>query len=195
MALHAGDAVPDTRGDYLAAPLNRLSRLLSTGHGGQILLSQTVQQLTRDALHEGVELRDLGEHRLRDLLEPERVYQLLHLGVPADFLPLASLNTRRHNLPLQPTPFLGRERAVDEVVDRLSRPDIRLLTLTGPGGIGKTRLAFQAAAELLDAFADGIFFVPLASLLTRRSCRPLLQVPLRFARRPVVPSPTSSERS
>ncbi len=164
MALHAGDALPDSRGDYLAAPLNRLSRLLSTGHGGQILLSQGVQQLSRGALPPGTELRDLGQHRLRDLLEPERVYQLVHPDVLSNFPPLKSLDARPNNLPLQPTPFLGREREVSEVVDRLGRPDVRLLTMTGPGGIGKTRLALQAAAELLDDFADGVFFVPLAPL-------------------------------
>jgi predicted ATPase/class 3 adenylate cyclase len=164
MALHAGEAVPDERGDYLAAPLNRLSRLLATGHGGQILLSQAVQQLSRDALPEGVELRDLGEHRLRDLLDPERVFQLLHPDLPADFPPLRSLEHRPHNLPRQPTPFLGREREVGEVVDLLRRDDVQLLTLVGPGGTGKTRLALQAAAELVDGFADGVFFASLATL-------------------------------
>ena len=89
MALHAGEAEPDARGDYLAAPLNRLSRLLAAGHGGQILLTQAVQQLARGALPPGVELRDLGEHRLRDLLEPEHVYQLLHPDLPIDFPPLS----------------------------------------------------------------------------------------------------------
>src|SRR5215207_520287 len=164
MALHAGEAIPDERGDYLAAPLNRLSRLLSTGYSGQILLSQTVQQLTRGAFPEGVELRDLGEHRLRDLLEPERVFQLLHPDLPDEFPPLKSLEHRPNNLPLQPTPFLGREHEVQQIVDLLHRPEVRFLTLTGPGGTGKTRLALQAAAELLDDFADGVFFVPLASL-------------------------------
>jgi predicted ATPase/class 3 adenylate cyclase len=164
MALHAGEAVPDEGGDYLAAPLNRLSRLLATGHGGQILLSQAVQQLARGALPERVEPRDLGAHRLRDLLEPERVFQLLHPDLPSDFPPLKSLESRPNNLPRQPTPFLGREREVGEVVDLLRRDDVQLLTLVGPGGTGKTRLAMQAAAELVDGFADGVFFVPLAAL-------------------------------
>ncbi|MCE3275763.1 MAG: hypothetical protein K0R13_1618 [Propionibacteriaceae bacterium] len=164
MALHAGEAVPDARGDYLAAPLNRLARLLAAGHGGQILLSQTVQQLTRGALPDGVELRDLGEHRLRDLLEPERVFQLVHPDLPGDFPPLKSLEIRPNNLPLQPTPFLGREQEVEHVVELLNRPEVRFLTLTGPGGTGKTRLALQTAAESLDDFRDGVFFVPLASL-------------------------------
>jgi predicted ATPase len=164
MALHAGEAIPDARGDYLAAPLNRLSRLLSTGYGGQILLSQTVQQLTRGALPDGSTLRDLGEHRLRDLLEPERVFQLVHSDLPDEFPPLKSLENRPNNLPLQPTPFLGREHEVEQVVALVRRPEVRFLTLIGPGGTGKSRLAVQAAAELLDDFADGVYFVPLASL-------------------------------
>ena len=164
MALHAGEAQPDARGDYLAAPLNRLSRLLSTGHGGQILLSQAVQQLTRDALPPGAELRDLGERRLRDLLEPERIFQLLHPDLPDRFPPLKIPGSRPNNLPRQPTSFLGREDEVRHVVDLLRREDVELLTVTGPGGMGKTRLALQAAAELLDDFTEGVFFVPLAPL-------------------------------
>jgi predicted ATPase/class 3 adenylate cyclase len=164
MALHVGEAVPDARGDYLAPVLNRLSRLLSSGSGAQILLSQAVQQLVRGALPDNVALQDLGEYRLRDLLEPERIYQVLHPDLPNQFPLLKSLEHRPHNLPLQATPFLGREREVGEVVELLQRPDVRLLTLTGPGGIGKSRLALQAAAELLDDFPDGVYFVPLAPL-------------------------------
>src|SRR5215218_9558561 len=155
MALHAGEAEPDTRGDYLAAPLNRLSRLLSAGHGGQILLSQTVQQLSRGALPAGTELLDLGDHRLRDLLHPD---------LPTDFPPLQTLAGHPNNLPHQPTPLLGRERELGEVADLLRREDVHLVTLTGPGGVGKTRLALQAAADLLEVFADGAFFVELAPL-------------------------------
>src|SRR4051812_13174442 len=99
MALHAGEAVPDAHGDYLAAPLNRLARLLAAGHGSQILLSQAVQQLSRGALPAGSGLRDLGEHRLRDLLEPEHVFQLLHSDFPDQFPPLKSLENRPNNLP------------------------------------------------------------------------------------------------
>jgi predicted ATPase/class 3 adenylate cyclase/Tfp pilus assembly protein PilF len=164
MALHAGEAIPDARGDYLAAPLNRLSRLLSAGYGEQILLSQVVQQLTRGALPPGADLRHLGEHRLRDLLEPEHVFQLLHPDLPDRFPPLKSLGSRPNNLPRQPTAFVGREAEVRQVVDLLRREEVELLTLTGPGGTGKTRLALQAAAELLEDFADGVFFVPLAPL-------------------------------
>ncbi|HZA98709.1 MAG TPA: AAA family ATPase, partial [Gemmatimonadales bacterium] len=164
MALHAGEAEPDQRGDYLTAPLNRLSRLVPTGHGGQILLTQAVQQLSRGTLPSESELRDLGEHRLRDLLEPERVFQLLHPDLPADFPPLTSLNIRPHNLPLQPTPFLGREQDIEQVIELLRRPEVRFLTMTGPGGTGKSRLALQVAVELLDDFPDGVFFVTLASI-------------------------------
>jgi predicted ATPase/class 3 adenylate cyclase len=164
MALHAGEAEPDARGDYLAAPLNRLSRLLSAGHGNQILLSQAVQQLTRGALPADSKLQDLGEHRLRDLLEPERVYQLLHPDLPAAFPPLESLAGRPNNLPHQPTALLGRERELREIDGFLRREEVRLVTLTGPGGVGKTRLALQAAADLLEVFPDGAFFIELAPL-------------------------------
>ena len=99
-------------GDYLAPGLNRLSRLLAAGHGGQVLLSLATQDLARDALPAGASLRDLGEHPLRDLYRPERVFQLLHPDLPADFPPIRTLATRPNNLPLQPTPFLGREEQV-----------------------------------------------------------------------------------
>lgn len=164
MALHAGEAEPDDRDDYHAPALNRLSRLLAAGHGGQVLLSLAVQQLARDVLPKGCSLRDLGEHRLRDLLEPVRVFQLLHPNLPGDFPLLRSLDARPNNLPRQPSPFLGREREVDEVVLMLRDDHMRLLTLTGTGGSGKTRLALQAAAEVLDTFPEGVSFVPLAPL-------------------------------
>ncbi len=164
MALHAGEATPDERGDYLAAPLNRLARLLATGHGGQVLVSQAVQQLARDALPAGATLDDLGEHRLRDLLDPEHVFQVRHPDLPDRFPGLRSLDARHHNLPRQPTPFFGREREVREVVDLMQSGTIQLLTLTGPGGTGKTRLAIQVASELVDHFPDGVFLVELAPL-------------------------------
>jgi predicted ATPase/class 3 adenylate cyclase len=163
MALHTAAATPQN-GDYLAPGLNRLARLLAAGHGGQVLVSLATQDLARDALPSGADLRDLGEHSLRDLYRPERVFQLLHPDLPAEFPPIRTLATRPNNLPLQPTPFLGREEQVARVVDLLSRDDIRLLTITGPGGVGKTRLALQAAANMLDAFPDGAWFVDLSPL-------------------------------
>jgi predicted ATPase/class 3 adenylate cyclase len=163
MALHAGEAMVQNE-EYQGPLLYRSARLLAVGHGAQILLSETAATLSRDALPPGTDLRELGEHRLPDLLEPECVFQLLHPDLPDAFPPLRTLETRPHNLPTQATPFLGREREVAEVVALLWSSNARLVTLTGPGGTGKTRLALQAAAELLDAFPDGVFFVPLAAL-------------------------------
>ena len=163
MALHTAAVTPQD-GDYLAPGLNRLSRLLAAAHGGQVLLSLATQDLARDTLPAGASLRDLGEHPLRDLYRSERVFQLLHPDLPADFPSIRTLATRPNNLPLQPTPFLGREDQVAQVVDLLSRDDVRLLTITGPGGVGKTRLALQAAADRLEDFPDGVWFVDLSTL-------------------------------
>ena len=164
MALHAGEASPDPTGDYLAPALNRLARLLAGGSGGQILLSQTIQLLVRGSLPQGAELRDLGEHRLRDLLEPEHVFQLLHPDLPAEFPPLHTLDARPHNLPVQLTPLIGRDGAIARICSMLERDGARLVTLTGPGGTGKTRLALAVAAELLDHFPDGAWLVDFAHL-------------------------------
>jgi predicted ATPase/class 3 adenylate cyclase len=163
MALHTAAATPRD-GDYLAPGLNRLARLLAAAHGDQVLLSLATQDLTRDALPPEASLRDLGEHPLRDLFRPERVFQLLHPDLQADFPPLHTLATRPNNLPLQPTPFLGREEQVQAIVARLRRDAVRLLTITGPGGVGKTRLALQVAADLVETFPKGVWFVDLSAL-------------------------------
>jgi predicted ATPase/class 3 adenylate cyclase len=168
MALHAGEALPDERGDYLAACLNRLARMLSAGHGGQILLSEAVLTLARGQLPPESVSRDLGIHRLKDLLEPERITQLVHPHLPTDLPRLRTLDAHPHNLPVQPTAILGREREVAEVEDLLGRPEVRLVTLTGPGGTGKTRLALQVAAEVVEQVPDGVWFVPLAALTDPR---------------------------
>jgi predicted ATPase/DNA-binding CsgD family transcriptional regulator len=137
---------------------------MSAGHGGQVLLSQTTRDIVEHDLPEGVSLQDLGAHRLKDLQRPSHLYQLVIAGLPADFPPLGTLDTHPHNLPVQPTPFLGREQVVATVQHLLHREDIRLLTLTGPGGIGKTRLGLQVAADEAFRFADGVYFVNLAPL-------------------------------
>jgi len=163
MALHTGSA-DERRGDYFGPPVNRVARLLSAGHGGQVLLSSATQELVRDTLPEGARLRDLGERRLKDLFRPERVFQLIAPELPTSFPPLKTLDARINNLPAQPTPLVGRERELKEVCDLLRGEGVRLLTLTGPGGIGKTRLGLQVAAELLDEFEDGVFFAALAPI-------------------------------
>jgi predicted ATPase/class 3 adenylate cyclase len=163
MALHIG-AAEERDGDYFGPPVNRVARLLSAAHGGQVLLSAATHEMVRDQLPARMSLAQLGEHRLKDLFRPERVFQLSAPGLPVEFPPLRTLDTYRNNLPLQPTPLVGREKEVSEVCNLLRGTETRLLTLTGPGGTGKTRLALQAAADLLDDFPDGTFFVQLATL-------------------------------
>src|SRR5579863_6445856 len=163
MALHTG-AAQSRNDDYFGPTLNRVARVLSTGYGGQVLLSATTQELARDSLPAGTSVKDLGEHALKDLLRPEHVYQLVIPDLPGDFPPLKSLERHPHNLPMQPTPFVGREQEMLNLCELLRRPDVRLVTLTGPAGVGKTRLALQVAAELSDLFADGVFLVPLAAV-------------------------------
>src|SRR4051812_34741895 len=163
MAVHTG-AAEERRGDYYGPPLNRAARLMSAGHGGQVLLSQATYELIRDTPPDGATFVDLGEHRLKDLIRPERVFQLAGTGIPSNFPPLVSLDARPHNLPLQVTPLLGREQDVQAVRSLLLSDDVRLVTLTGPGGTGKTRLGLQVAADLLEYFEDGAFVVELAPI-------------------------------
>jgi len=165
MVLEAGEAESDANGNYLSASFNRLSRLLEICHGGQILVSQMVQQLTREQLPTAASLRDLGEHRLPDLLKPERVFQLLHPDLPRAFPSLRSLDAPRHNLPIQFTSLVGREDEIQRIGALIEREGARLVTLTGPGGTGKTRLALAVGIDVLDAFHDGVWFVDLAPLL------------------------------
>jgi predicted ATPase/class 3 adenylate cyclase len=163
MALHTGVA-EERDEDYFGPTLNRVARLLSAGHGGQILLSLATRELVQDGLPDDSGLRDLGERRLKDLSSPERVFQITAPGLRSEFPPLKTLDIRRNNLPAQPTPLVGRERELEEVLALLRRSYVRLLTFTGPGGTGKTRLGLQAAAELTDEFEDGVFFVALAAV-------------------------------
>jgi predicted ATPase/class 3 adenylate cyclase len=161
MALHTG-AAEARGGDYFGPALNRIARLLAIGHGGQVLLSQTTADLMQEEKHSAVSLRPLGSHRLRDLQRPEQVYQLMHPELPADFPPLKSLDSLPNNLPRQLTRFIGREHEIAEVKRLLSTT--ALLTLTGAGGCGKSRLALQVAAYLLEEYADGVWLVELAAL-------------------------------
>jgi predicted ATPase/class 3 adenylate cyclase len=168
MGLHSGEA-EERDGDYFGPSVNRTARLMSAGHGGQVLLSHTTQQLVREQLPPAIELRDMGRHSLKDLAQPEHIFQTVAPLLAADFPPLRTLNIRLNNLPSQVTPFIGRDREVSAVQDLISpnhqaTRDVRLLTLTGPGGTGKTRLALQVAANLLDEFKDGVFFVDLSTI-------------------------------
>lgn len=149
-------------GDYYGTAINRCARLRAIAHGGQTLLGQATYEMIQGDLPEGTSLRSLGAHRLKDLQRPEQVYQLLHPDLPSEFPPLNSLEARPNNLPQQVTSFIGREREMAEVKRLLETT--RLLTLTGPGGTGKTRLALQVAADLIDPFENGVFFVDLAPI-------------------------------
>jgi predicted ATPase/class 3 adenylate cyclase len=148
--------------DFFGTAVNRAARIMSAAHGGQVLVSQAVAELVRARLPEGVTLRDLGLVRLRDLAEPERVYQVVHATLRTEFPPLRSLEATPNNLPHQVTSFVGRERVLVEAGALLA--GTRLLTLVGTGGLGKTRLSLQLAADVLDDFPDGVWFVELAPL-------------------------------
>lgn len=161
MGLHTGSA-ESRDSDYFGPVLNRVSRLLAAAHGGQILLTLATEELVRDHLPEGVTLRDLGERRLRDLNRPERVFQAVSADLQADFPALRSLEIFPNNLPVQLTSFIGREKEMTEVKRLLGTT--HLLTLTGTGGTGKTRLSMQVAADLLDQFPDGVWLIELATL-------------------------------
>lgn len=173
MGLHAGEA-QQRGGDYYGTAVNRAARLMAAAHGGQVLLSDAVAAIVGDRLPEGATLRDLGEHRLKDLQRPQRVFQLRHPSLPGQFPPIASLNQRRTNLPSQPTVFVGRQEELDDVKNLLTDASVRLLTLLGPGGTGKTRLALQSGAELIDRFGDGAFFVDLAPIRDPQAILPAI---------------------
>ncbi len=163
MGIHTGEAELQVKGDYHGyLAMSRVQRLMSAGHGGQVLISTATQELIRDDLPKGINLRDLGEKRLKDLIRPERLYQLIIPDLNTEFPPLKTLEIYRHNLPAQMTSFIGREHEIAEVKNHLTTH--RLVTLTGSGGTGKTRLSLQVAADLLDSFPDGVWFVELASI-------------------------------
>jgi predicted ATPase/class 3 adenylate cyclase len=163
MGIHTGTAQLNDEKQYSGyATLASTQRIMSTGHGGQVLLSGATRELVRDMLPINSELQDLGEKRLKDLLRAEHLYQLNIVGLLATFPPLKTLDLFANNLPVQLTSFIGRENEIAEVKQELESH--RLVTLTGSGGTGKTRLSLQVAAELLDHFDHGVWFVELAPL-------------------------------
>ena len=161
MGLHAGEGVVDADGSYVGHDVHRAARVAGAAHGGQVLVSETVRALAGSVLPVGVAFRDLGEHRLKDL-RPEPLAQLVVDGLPSDFPPVRSLDARPNNLPTQLTSFVGREHELVTVAELLATT--RLLTLTGPGGTGKTRLALQLAAAVAAGYPDGVWFVALEPL-------------------------------
>ena len=163
MGIHTGKAEIQADGEYHGyLAMSRVQRLMSAGHGRQVLISAATQELLLEDLSKDVSLRDLGERRLKDLIRPEHIYQLVIPGLPVEFPPLKTLDFYRHNLPIQLTSFIGREKEMEE--GRQAILTHRLVTLTGVGGTGKTRLSLHIAADVLDQFRDGVWFVELAPI-------------------------------
>jgi predicted ATPase/class 3 adenylate cyclase len=162
MGIHTGNGVLGGD-DYIGLDVHLAARIAAAGHGGQILISEATRALVEHTLPDGASLRDLGRHRLKDIEHPEHLYDLVIDGLPAEFPAVRTVDARPTNLPPQRTSFVGREREVAEVTSLLA--ETRLLTLTGPGGTGKTRLALKAAAGQLDRFSDGVFFADLTPIV------------------------------
>ena len=144
-------------GDYYGSTVNRAARVMSVAHGGQIVASLATCELARDS---SIQFVDLGEHQLLGLVRPEQLFQVVHPDLPQAFPPLRSLNTGKSNLPVQLTAFVGRERELDEIANVLEAA--RVVTVTGIGGVGKTRVALELAARNLSTYRDGAWFCELA---------------------------------
>jgi predicted ATPase len=177
MGLHTGEPWVGEEG-YVGMDVHRAARIAHVGHGGQVLLSRSTGALVERDLPTGMHLRDLGEHRLKDLHRPVQLYQLVISDLPSDFPPLKSLNALPNNLPTQLTSFVGREEEIEEVKKLLS--ETRLLTLIGPGGAGKTRLSIQVAADLLEEYKHGVWLVELAPVASTEYLIPSLASALQF---------------
>lgn len=165
MGMHTGSGTPASKAagaDYVGIDVHRAARIAGVAHGGQVLVSGATAMLAAGLLPDGASLRDLGDHRLKDLAQPERIHQLVIDGCASEFPPVRSLDATPNNLPTQLTTFVGRDRDIAQGLALLGRT--RLLTLTGPGGTGKTRLSLQLAAEAAGDFTDGTFWVPLAPI-------------------------------
>ena len=178
MGIHSGPA-ESRGGDYYGTAVNRAARLMSVAHGGQVVVSLATNELVRDS---PVQLVDLGEHRLQDLGQPERIFQVAHADLSAEFAPLRSLDSYASNLPLQMTSFVGRGRELVEITKAFD--DTRVVTLTGVGGVGKTRLAVQVGAELLPRFGDGVWLCELGPVADRGLVPEVVAAALGVQQRP-----------
>ncbi len=163
MGLHIGEPRV-VEGHYIGLDVHRAARVAAAGHGGQIVLSEAMHQVVADTLPLGASLRDQGRHRMKDLPQPEHLYDVLIDGLRQDFPPLKTLEARPHNLPIPPTPLIGREKELTAIEGLMRRETVRLVTLIGPGGTGKTRLSLQVAMDILEDFHDGVYFVDLAPI-------------------------------
>jgi predicted ATPase/class 3 adenylate cyclase len=186
IGIHTGEATL-VGNEYLGLDVHRAARVASAGNGGQVLVSETTRALVDHALPPGLSLKDLGLHRLKDLAQPERLFQLVVDGLPEDFPRLKTLESTPNNLPTQLTSFIGRDDQVRDAKQLLEKA--RLLTLTGPGGTGKTRLSLQIAANVLDQFPDGVYFVPLSAIhdpeLVPSAIAQALSISTTGSRRPI----------
>ena len=162
MGLHTGEPMIQAE-TYFGIDVDRGARIAGAGHGGQVLLSEATRHLLGADLANGLGLRDLGEHRLKDLTS-QRLFQLVIPGLESEFPALNTLEDRPTNLPTQPTPLIGRQRELEHAGSLLRLQTVRLLTLTGPAGTGKTRLGLQLVVEAIEEFPDGVFFVNLAPI-------------------------------
>ena len=188
MGVHTGEA-SQTAAGLVGLDVHRAARMAAVGFGGQVLVSETAAALVRDALPPGASLADLGIHRLKDLGRPERIFQLQAEGLHAGFPPLRSLGNLAlaNNLPTQLARFIGRDRELAEVRDLVG--SYRLVTLTGAGGCGKTRLGLQVAAELLDGSGDGVWLVELAAVTGEDAVAPTICQALGMAAHPGLAGP------
>ena len=171
-------------GDYIGLDVHRAARIMSAAHGGQVVVSQTTVDMMAGGLPDDVQLRDLGDHRLKDLTHPQRLYDLAIGGLEGSFPALRTLENRPTNLPTQATPLVGRDQELAELAELVTDSATSVITLTGPGGVGKTRLAMQMAAEQVEHFVGGVYFVNLAALDDPGAVIPAIAQTLGVAGRP-----------
>ncbi len=164
IGIHTGDT-HERDGDYYGQTVNRVARIEAAAHGEQIVVSEVAYQLARDRLEPTIQFSELGEHRLKDLSRPDKLYQVNAPELPTvEFPAPRSLNRHLHNLPVQTTPFIGRGDVLAKLASQLRDPGYRIVSVVGPGGMGKTRLALQVAVEVIEVFPDGVWFVDLSGV-------------------------------